>query len=134
MNKLFTLFREYRQMIVYIIIGCTGATLDFIIFSLLIHFDILHYVVANIVSVSLAITNNFLLNAFFNFKMRDQFWKRFSSFYAIGLFGLVVTSGCLYVFVSLLHFEVHVSKFLIIFVAFLLQYNLNKRFSFKQFA
>ncbi|MBI2410421.1 MAG: GtrA family protein [Candidatus Kerfeldbacteria bacterium] len=131
---MFALFRQYRQMIIYIIIGCTGATLDFIIFSLLIHFDILHYVVANIVSVSLAITNNFLLNAFFNFKMRDQFWKRFFSFYAIGVLGLIVTSACLYLFVAVFHFEVHLSKFLIIFVAFLLQYNLNKRYSFKQFA
>ena len=56
-----TILKSYKELIVYCIIGGTGATLDFLIYSLLTKEAGIHYQIANIVSVSAGIINNFFL-------------------------------------------------------------------------
>ena len=59
-----TILKSYKELIVYCIIGGTGATLDFLIYSLLTKEVGIHYQIANIVSVSAGIINNFSLAMF----------------------------------------------------------------------
>lgn len=130
MRKILELITEYRQFLVYSIIGASGATIDFVVFSALVYFDVMHYLLANLISVTIGITNNFVLNILLNFKVRDQYFKRFFSFYLIGLLGLGVSTIILYVLVDTFELNEMISKFLTIFAIVLLQYNMNKRFSF----
>jgi putative flippase GtrA len=86
---------------------------------------------ANILGIFIGITNSFIMNIIFNFKVRDKLVQRFLFFYSVGIFGLLLTSGLLYIMVAQLNINTFVSKICTIFVAFIVQYNLNKYISFK---
>lgn len=116
----------------YCAIGCTGAFLDFICYTLLIKFFNFHYLIANILSVTVGITNNFFLNAFFNFKVTNKLFKRFISFFLIGLFGLSISEGLLYVLIDKYFIDEIIAKVITIFVITLIQFFLNKLITFKQ--
>lgn len=126
------LYKKYKKFLKYCVIGCSGALLDFIFFTILTNQFSLHYQFANIISVSFGITNNFLLNAFLNFKVSDNLFKRFLTFYSIGIIGLLISSLILFVLVEKLSCNVLISKFLTIFVVTLVQFSLNKLITFKK--
>ena len=65
------LFNRYNVFLRYSIIGGTGASLDFIVFFLLNEFIGMTYIYANIISVGCGITNNFILNSIYNFKLQE---------------------------------------------------------------
>lgn len=46
LNVIKLIFAKYRQLIVYCIIGCTGATLDFVVYALLTNSVGMRYTVA----------------------------------------------------------------------------------------
>jgi putative flippase GtrA len=119
-----------RHFLFYAIIGFSGAGIDYGVYILLLKFLGWNYLWANILSTSIGITNNFILNAFLNFKVRDRLFKRFLSFYGVGLLGLVVAMALLWAQVGLIGISPVIAKLLTIIVVVLLQYNLNKRLSF----
>ncbi len=92
----------------------------------------MYYQYANIISVSCGITNNFILNAILNFKVKDKMFIRFLRFYSIGLIGLIISSGLLYFLIDVFRMIEIISKGCTIFVVVILQYNLNKRITFKK--
>jgi putative flippase GtrA len=124
--------KKRRNFIIYAIIGISGATLDYLSFVAMMKWVPLHYLLINAISTSFGITNNFFLNAHFNFGVRDLMIRRFISFYSVGLIGMAVASGLLLVMVDLMGFIPEISKLVVIFVIVVLQYNLNKRISFRQ--
>jgi putative flippase GtrA len=83
------------------------------------------------ISISIGTLNNFILNTFFNFKLKDRLPVRFLKFYCIGLGAPGVSSLLLYVFIDHLNINVALAKIATITIVVLLQYNLNKTFSFK---
>ena len=119
-----------KQFILYSLIGVSGATLDFVAFILMVKFFSIHYLIVNTVSTTLGICNNFMLNAHFNFGVKDRLFSRFLSFFAVGLLGMAVGSALLWLLVDKMAMAPVISKLLIIVVIVLLQYNLNKRVSF----
>ncbi|MFA5878700.1 MAG: GtrA family protein [Candidatus Margulisiibacteriota bacterium] len=122
--------KKYQNFIVYSLIGCTGTLIDLIIFILLTQIGI-PYLLANVFSISVGITNNFLLNAFFNFKVKDDLLKRFSRFYGIGLIGLLISSILLFVLIDFFSVSKIIAKLSTVFVVVLIQYNLNKIITFR---
>jgi putative flippase GtrA len=120
---------RHKRFITYGLIGFTGASIDFMLFARLANY--MHYLAANSISVSAGITNNFILNTFFNFKVKDKLFMRFLSFYSIGLFGLAVSSILLTLFISTLGLNHLLSKLFTTFFVAVLQYVLNKRLTFK---
>jgi putative flippase GtrA len=121
-----------KTFIFYSLIGVSGATLDYVCFVLLVHYASWHYLLTNIISTTLGITNNFFLNARFNFGVKDRLFSRFLRFYCIGLLGLALSSVILFLLIDRLRLTPEVSKFVVIVVIVILQYNLNKRFSFRK--
>jgi len=126
------LFAKYRQLIVYCIIGCTGATLDFVVYALLTNVAGMHYQIANFLSVSFGIINNFFWNCYFNFKMKDKILKRLVSFYSVGMFGWALSAGCLWLFVEVMSINVLIAKLGTIFFVTVVQFCLNKFITFKK--
>lgn len=131
-ERLLLLWKKYREFFVYCIIGGTGVTLDCLVFAVLTYGVDLHYQLANAVSVSCGICNNFFLNAFFNFRRTDRFLLRFLSFYGVGLLGLGVSALLLWLFVGILAWHELLSKLIIIFVVTVLQFTLNKCVTFRK--
>lgn len=124
--------RLSKHFILYAFIGISGVLLDLISFYILEHYFGVNYQLANAISTSLGITNNFLLNTFFNFRQFDKLLWRYLKFYAVGLLGLTVTALFLYVLVDHFSWDTLYAKALTIIIVFLLQYGLNKKFSFGQ--
>lgn len=126
------LLERQRQLIIYCLIGCTGATLDFAVYALLTHVAGLHYQLANFLSVSFGIINNFVLNRQFNFKTKDKTLARLCSFYAVGMFGWALSAGCLWLFIEKMEMNALVAKLGTIFFVTVVQFCLNKFITFRK--
>src|SRR5688572_241577 len=87
-----SLIKNNRNFIQYVIIGLSGVVLDFVSFIILHKVLGWDPIVANVVSTSLGITNNFTLNALYNFKKRDNLLARFLLFYSVGIAGLLLST------------------------------------------
>ena len=126
------LYNKYRELIKYCIIGCSGALLDFITYTILIKAFGMNYLLANALSVTVGITNNFFLNAYLNFKVTDNMFKRFISFYLVGMLGLVISEILLYLLVDIMSMNSIIAKIITIFVITIVQFILNKTITFKK--
>ena len=126
------LYNKYRELIKYCIIGCSGALLDFIVYTILIKAFGMNYLLANALSVTAGITNNFFLNAYLNFKVTDNMFKRFISFYLVGMLGLVISEILLYLLVDIMSMNSIIAKIITIFVITIVQFILNKTITFKK--
>ena len=126
------LYSKYRNLILYGIIGGLSVSIDFAVFGLLTHFFPEYYLLANIVSVNCGIINSFLMNRHFNFKVKNKSVFRFMVFYIVGMIGLLISSGMLYLMVNMADMNLLVSKVVTIFVVTLFQFTLNKNVTFIQ--
>lgn len=131
-GRLVARFSAFRELVVYCIIGCTGAGLDFLIYSALVTFAGVHYQAANLLSVTAGIVNNFFLNFFFNFNVRDRVWRRLASFYAVGMFGWALSALCLWAGVEVLGLGELATKLASIVLVTVVQFMLNKLVTFRR--
>jgi putative flippase GtrA len=115
---------------VYSVIGASGATLDFLAFLVLYNVLQVNPFISTVISVSLGIINNFIWNVLFNFKVRDHLLRRFVSFYAVGGFGILLSAVIIYILHDLLHMNANLAKLLSIPIIVVVQYGLNKTYSF----
>lgn len=120
-----------RQFITYAAIGVTGLTIDVALFAALVDGVGLDKQLANVVSISVAILNNFLLNVRFNFFVRNHLLARFVSFYAVGASGIALTAAILWLMVDVLSFDPLVAKLASLPLVLITQYTLNSRVSFR---
>lgn len=125
------LYRRFRTLILYALIGGFCSALDFAVFTLLCHFGWLPYLWANVISIHCGIFCSFFLNRGYNFRVKDQVFRRFLSFYAVGLIGLGISELMLYLMVDIAHWNEIVCKLLSIVVVALVQYVLNRFITFK---
>jgi len=114
----------------YGIVGIFGLVVDMGIFYLLHEVLGVNYIVSNIISSSLAVIHNFLMNSFFTFKVKDKFLRRFVSFYLIALVGMALSSGFLVVMIDGLKMDSMLAKMVSVLVVAVIQYFLNKRLTF----
>lgn len=119
------------SLIRYAAIGVSGVCLDYVVFLLLFNAFGLHPQIANAISTTAGIVNNFVLNALLNFRKRDRIVVRFLRFYAVGLTGIALTVLLLKVFSDVLGVDANVVKGLSLPLVLLLQYSINRRWSFR---
>ena len=122
--------KRRRQFIIYGIIGLSGATLDVIGYLLLYRKIGITPSIASFISVTVGITNNFLLNLRFNFDVTGNLTKRFLSFYTIGLSGAVFSALAIEL-MQKGNIDPTVAKLITIPLVVVCQYVLNKRVSFR---
>lgn len=125
------LYAKFRNLILYGIIGGFCATLDFGIYTVLCHYNVLTPQWANVVSIHVGIFTSFILNRSFNFRVKNKTGIRFLSFYAVGLVGLGITALMLYLMMNYGHMDYKVCKLISIVVVALTQFILNKYITFK---
>ncbi|MEU5280598.1 GtrA family protein [Streptomyces asoensis] len=122
--------RDLRQLITYALVGGSGVLLDLGAFLLLYNVAGLHEQVANVLSTSLGITNNFVLNALFTFGKRDRLLLRWLRFYAVGLTGIALTFVLLAVFSRGLGIDPNLVKAGSLPLVLVFQFALNRKWSF----
>lgn len=125
------LYLKYRNFVLYGIIGGTCAGLDFIVYTILCYFGCNH-LISNIISTNCGIFCSFLLNSYVNFKVSDKLLRRFLSFYTIGLLGLALSEGMLYLMVDMGGVNKIIAKLITVFVVALVQFFMNKFITFKR--
>ena len=121
-----------KQFLLYCVIGASGATLDFGVYSLLVKARLLDYQTANAVGYSSGTLVSFFLNAGLNFRVTDKIPLRLISFFSIAFLGWLVSAGLLHLLIGRFDFDKYLSKFATLIVVLLLQYNLNRRLSFRK--
>lgn len=117
------------RFIGYSIIGVSGVILDILSYTLFVKAGV-PPVVASLVSTTIGITNNFLLNSFFNFKKRDRMLVRFVKFYSVGLIGIFLTAVIIYILHDMLGVGPLISKLVTIPPIVVIQFLLNRSISF----
>lgn len=123
---------QKKQFLLYCVIGASGVTLDFGIYSLLVKTRLLDYQAANAVGYSSGTLLSFILNARFNFRVTDKIPLRLTSFFSIAFLGWLVSAGLLHLLIGRFNFDKYLSKFATLIVVVLLQYNLNRLLSFRK--
>ncbi|MDR3591374.1 MAG: GtrA family protein [Negativicutes bacterium] len=126
------LIRDNAHFIKYSLIGGIGVSLDMVLFVALTRWLLWPYLIANTVSVSVGITNNFFFNAYFNFRTTDKLWQRYASFFSVGLFGLLLSSCLLFVLINIASLSQITAKALTIGLVAIAQYALNKNITFRR--
>lgn len=125
------LYIKFRTLILYGLIGCLSTSLDFALYSALINLFGINYLMANCLSVTAGIVTSFLMNRAYNFKVKDKTTQRFAIFLTVGLCGLAMSSGILYVCIQILGVNKLASKVLSIIIVVFLQFLANKHITFK---
>jgi putative flippase GtrA len=114
----------------YALVGGLGLVVDMGLFYLFYQRLGINYVVANVMSSSLAVVHNFLWNSFFTFRVRNRLWSRFLLFYGVALAGMGLSSAMLALMIDVLHWNGMVAKGISVFVVAMLQYFINKKLTF----
>lgn len=124
------LWAKYRTLVLYAVIGGSGVLLDMVLFFVLFNVADLDHQVSNVISTTVGITNNFIWNSLINFRKSDRLLVRFGRFYLVGISGLLLTALLLWFFSTVLGLDANVVKVGSLPVVVVLQYWLNKRWSF----
>lgn len=129
-NLLEEQYTRHRNLILYGLIGGMGATIDFLLYLILIHFTNIPPSVASFLSVSVGIINNFILNSKYNFKTNDKILHRFTSFYVTGVFGAVLSSLLIFMLHDVAKIDPTIAKIFTIPPVVFVQFLINKHVSF----
>ena len=142
-----------RQLVKYGLVGLVGIIIDMGVFYLLaeklsVHYPFSEYIrdllegkmsvhlintdISHIISSILAITNNFILNSYFTFKVTDNKLKRFMSFAGVAAVGLVISTTLMTLFVGQFKIDEMLSKILATCIVAAMQFCINKFVTFKQ--
>jgi len=125
-----TRFGVDRHLVIYALIGLSSVVVDVGLFTLGHRLLALTPLLANMVSVNIAIGWSFGLNTWLNFGVSDRLARRFVSFYTVSLGGLVLSSLAIAVLIHLLAVQADIAKIVTLPFVVGLQYVLNRRFSF----
>lgn len=123
---------DFIQLIKYGMIGIVGLIVDFGSYYILTTYLKLMPEISNIMSSSLGIINNFMWNSYANFKVHDHLVIRFIRYFLVGQITTVLTTLSLFVFVTVLHQNQLVVKVIATIIATLIQFIINKVFTFKK--
>lgn len=123
---------QNKQFLLYCVIGASGVLLDFTAYSLLIKTQTLDYQAANAIGYTSGTLLSFILNAKFNFRVTDKIARRLLSFFSIAFLGWLASALLLQWLIGRLGYDKFFSKFAALVFVVLLQYNLNRRVSFRK--
>lgn len=125
------LYKKFRNLILYGIIGSFTSFLDFCVFTVFTTYFGVYYLLSNCISVLVGITTSYLLNRAYNFKVKDHYKRRFVIFLAVGLCGLLLSNIILYVGIDRMQGDERLVKLASIVLVVGIQFLLNKFVTFK---
>ena len=128
------LLLQKRQFLLYCVIGSVGSTLDFSIYSQLVHSGLARFQVANAIGYASGTLLSFTLNAWLNFRITDRIAVRLARFVGVGMLGWLVSAGLLQLLIGGWGVNKYAAKLVVLGVIVLLQYNLNRLVSFRKTA
>lgn len=118
------------QFILYCLCGGLGVTTDYAVYYLTFSHG-LWYQGANGLGYVAGTLVSFTLNRIFTFAMRDRVWQRLALFLCIAAVGFGASALMLWVLVQQFGMDARIAKLLTLPMVVVLQFSLNRRFTFK---
>ena len=118
-----------RQFISYILLGGVGAGVDLSLYSYMVHSSV-PALLANVISTIGGIGTSYMLNSIFTFKESRIRITTVTKFFTVGLGGLCLSTGFLWLLTEILLLSPILSKILVMPLIALFQFILNKRWTF----
>ena len=126
---------QNKQFLLYCTLGGCGAFLSSITFTLLVKFTgKQNYQAANAIAYAVGTALSFTLNLRYNFRVADRPGWRCLSFFGVALAGLAASAGILRLLIGRFGWNEYLAYFGSLVVVVILQYNLNRRLSFRKTA
>ena len=122
---------SFNQLVKYVLIGILGLVVDFGTYWILTDINI-NVEIANMLSSTCGIINNFFWNSYTNFKVHNRMFLRFISYFLVGQITTVFTTISLFIFATKLGFSHLIVKVIATIVATLIQFVLNKFVTFRK--
>ena len=123
---------QNKQFLLYCVIGGSGTALTCLLYALLVKYAAQSVQVANAIGYSAGTLLSFVLNAWFNFRVSDKIAQRLAAFFGVAFLGWLASAGLLHVLVGQWHWNAFSAYVIVILAVLLLQYNLNRLFSFRK--
>lgn len=129
LKALFVIYPWMPQFIKYVLIGGFSASVDVTAFYFM-RLLLIPLYAANFLGTNLGISISFLLNARFNFKKTNKMALRGVKFFCVGYLGILLSTLLLYIGVDILGIPELLIKIGSVFFIAVVQFTLNKLFSF----
>lgn len=120
-----------RQFLLYCLCGGTGVLSDLGLYWLLLQGGA-HYQLANVAGYLGGTLVSFSLNRIITFGQRDKVAQRLAMFLAVAAIGYAASAALLAALIDGLGVDARLAKLLSLPMVVVLQFTLNRRFSFKQ--
>ena len=121
-----------QQIFKFIIVGGFCASLEFITFNIFISFFKIDYLIANVISILIAVSINYLLSRAFVFE-KSRYSKRdeFLSFVLFSVLAILLNQMILWVLFEVIELDIRLCKALAIVIVAFFNYLTKKYIVFK---
>ena len=121
-----------QQIFKFIIVGGFCASVEFITFNIFISFFKIDYLIANVMSILIAVSINYLLSRAFVFE-KSRYSKRdeFLSFVLFSVLAILLNQMILWVLFEVIKFDIRLCKALAIVIVAFFNYLTKKYIVFK---
>jgi putative flippase GtrA len=120
----------HPQFLLYLVIGGSATGIDVAVYAVLTAIADTSPLIANTISVGIAIVYSYLINAFLNFRVRDRLFLRLVSFVVVCVGGYFISTTMIWFLTDVWLLGPLISKVLTLPVVIVFQYCLNKRVTF----
>jgi len=117
------------QFLLYCLCGGIGVATDYTVFHVAVTAGT-WYQAANAMSYLAGTLVSFALNRVVTFKVRDRVLQRLGMFLAVAAVGFASSALLLWLLVDLAHLDPKLSKLITLPMVVVVQFSLNRRFSF----
>ncbi|MCH8907519.1 MAG: GtrA family protein [Candidatus Heimdallarchaeota archaeon] len=124
----------YKKILPYLIISTIATIIDFSAYLVFLNFFLVHFLIANIISLSLGISTKFSLNKLITFKERKLInWKQqFGRFLLVSGSGFILSNLILYTLVESQKMNKEISKLIAIGILFFYTFVMHNFYSFEK--
>ena len=134
LNKILTKFPVFKQFVKFCLVGLTNVIVDFSVYialTRLIIFFRSHYLVANLISFSLAVSWSFVFNRVWTFKNKEkQIILQYFKFFLFSAVGLGLHTLILYTLVDYFDFYDILAKAIAVVLVTFWNFSANKFWTF----
>ena len=135
-NKLFDLYKKYKEIINYLIFGGLTTLISIITYALFAKIFLINYLISNVLSWIIAVMFAFITNKLYVFESKSKdkkiVFKEITNFFFFRIVSLIIEMIIMYVFVDLLSIDDLITKIIAQIIVILSNYIFSKVFVFKK--
>ena len=132
-NKLFDLYKKYKEIINYLIFGGLTTLISIVTYALFTKVFHIDYLISNVLSWIIAVLFAYVTNKIFVFESKSKKnIKEITSFFFFRVVSLIMEMVILYIFVDMLHIDDLVTKIIAQIIVIVSNYVFSKVFVFKK--